>query len=306
MDTPIQPAITADPPPDWSTLPDHVPCPLCDYNLRGLVTPRCPECGYSFTWPAFFAARNALHPYLFEHHPHRPAWSFRQTFLRAALPRRFWTTLSAAHTVHPRRLLLYWAVVLTLFVGATAALLALPVSDAIAGIRWDRAKALQQVANRPGFTPQQVAQWYPPVWTRRGIENVFWRINPTLPSVTLFVLAWPWLTAAALMLFQQSMRRSRIRPAQILRCVIYCFDPAAAALLVITAWSVATMNTNTIRFFHPMYLLLGEEMIICLLAGYRLGCAYRRYLTFSHAYATVAAAQIIVLLLGWIAWFRIL
>ena len=25
----------------------HVPCPLCGYDLNGLTTPRCPECGQS-------------------------------------------------------------------------------------------------------------------------------------------------------------------------------------------------------------------------------------------------------------------
>jgi hypothetical protein len=29
---------------DWLRDRD-VPCPLCSYNLRGLMTPRCPECG---------------------------------------------------------------------------------------------------------------------------------------------------------------------------------------------------------------------------------------------------------------------
>src|SRR5687768_18521450 len=40
--------------PAWAgaaTRPDEVPhCPLCDYDLRGLAEPRCPECGYRFTW----------------------------------------------------------------------------------------------------------------------------------------------------------------------------------------------------------------------------------------------------------------
>ena len=32
--------------------PPHeaVNCPLCGYDLRGLVDPRCPECGYRFVW----------------------------------------------------------------------------------------------------------------------------------------------------------------------------------------------------------------------------------------------------------------
>jgi len=27
-----------------------VPCPQCEYNLRGLTIPRCPECGFRFDW----------------------------------------------------------------------------------------------------------------------------------------------------------------------------------------------------------------------------------------------------------------
>ena len=30
------------------------------YNLRGLSTPQCPECGYSFTWPTFFHNRRII------------------------------------------------------------------------------------------------------------------------------------------------------------------------------------------------------------------------------------------------------
>jgi tRNA(Ile2) C34 agmatinyltransferase TiaS len=36
-------------------------CPLCGYSLRGLsgaAEPRCPECGYAFTWQALRGARN--------------------------------------------------------------------------------------------------------------------------------------------------------------------------------------------------------------------------------------------------------
>ena len=32
--------------------PHHTPghCRICDYNLHGLIEPRCPECGTAFTW----------------------------------------------------------------------------------------------------------------------------------------------------------------------------------------------------------------------------------------------------------------
>jgi hypothetical protein len=47
---------SADPPvadplePGPQGLAEDLPCPRCDYNLRGLAVPRCPECGYRFTW----------------------------------------------------------------------------------------------------------------------------------------------------------------------------------------------------------------------------------------------------------------
>jgi hypothetical protein len=57
--------------PDWDTIPHEVHCPLCEYNLRGIRDPRCPECGYRFEWPDMLSPRRADHPYLFEHHPER-------------------------------------------------------------------------------------------------------------------------------------------------------------------------------------------------------------------------------------------
>ena len=54
-------------------------CPLCDYDLRGLAEPQCPECGYRFTWDELTDPRRRAHPYAFEHHPERNAWSFRKT-----------------------------------------------------------------------------------------------------------------------------------------------------------------------------------------------------------------------------------
>jgi len=39
-------------------LDEDLPCPQCQYNLRGLMVPRCPECGFAFHWsdlPSFRA-----------------------------------------------------------------------------------------------------------------------------------------------------------------------------------------------------------------------------------------------------------
>ncbi len=34
--------------PDWSVIQEDILCPLCEYDLRMLAEPRCPECGYRF------------------------------------------------------------------------------------------------------------------------------------------------------------------------------------------------------------------------------------------------------------------
>jgi hypothetical protein len=55
--------------PDWARQTDDVSCPMCEYNLRGLAEPRCPECGYRFAWKDLLDAKARAHAYLYEHHP---------------------------------------------------------------------------------------------------------------------------------------------------------------------------------------------------------------------------------------------
>src|SRR5438067_1448656 len=105
------PAPAADAPPDWATIERDILCPLCDYNLRGLIEPRCPECGHRFNWPEVLA-QERIHRYLFEHHPERNAKSFLQTVAGSAFPWRFWKTLLPTHVPVVRRLVIYWVVLL--------------------------------------------------------------------------------------------------------------------------------------------------------------------------------------------------
>src|SRR6185503_2909506 len=93
-------------------------CPLCEYNLRGLTEPRCPECGYRFEWVELIDAKLKLHPYLFEHHPRRNVWSFWKTAVGGLRPGRFWKALHPTHVSRPGRLLAYWAVVALLVLAA--------------------------------------------------------------------------------------------------------------------------------------------------------------------------------------------
>src|SRR4051812_9296702 len=93
--------------PAWDSIRHDVRCPLCDYNLRGLTDPRCPECGHRFDWAVVTDPNRRLHPYLFEHHPERNIPSFSQPLGGPLRPRRFWDSLPASQPIRPGRMRLY-------------------------------------------------------------------------------------------------------------------------------------------------------------------------------------------------------
>src|SRR5687768_18578285 len=82
-------------------------CPLCDYDLRGLTEPRCPECGYAFDWADLRDPARRLHKYLFEHHPERNVSSFLRTMIGHLRPRKSWGGLLPSQPSRPRRPLVY-------------------------------------------------------------------------------------------------------------------------------------------------------------------------------------------------------
>jgi hypothetical protein len=131
--------------PDWTSISHEVLCPLCEYNLRGLNTPRCPECGYPFEWTEILDQRRQNHPYLFEHHPEQNFKSFWQTAAGACRPRQFWISLHPGQRSRLWRLFLYW------FLGAFCLLSASTVSIiALAGVEANarnesRKRSMQQV-----------------------------------------------------------------------------------------------------------------------------------------------------------------
>jgi hypothetical protein len=73
--------------PDWAALREDVRRPLCEYDLRGLAEPRCPECGFAFQWADLSDPAKRRHPFLFEHHPERNAWSFLRTVAAGLRPK---------------------------------------------------------------------------------------------------------------------------------------------------------------------------------------------------------------------------
>ena len=304
---------------------EELHCPLCDYNLRGLADPRCPECGYAFQWADLRDPAKRLHPYLFEHHPEHNVWSFTRTLLGALEPRRFWARLLPTQPSSARRLLLY------------ALLTSAPLLVAL--LAWNGHRALEWAAevrfrrgwtNRfagdPGWKAGIVRQYgsvaayddavnpLPPTWRFFVVGARDLEFRP-FDKITLGWLAWPWLTFLSLLLFRFSMRRARVRPAHVLRCVVYSFDAFLwlglfTAAVVAEQWytgqlvaKVGSLRVDELSLRSQFYADNAATAAVCWgglvllpFMAWRLTVAYRKYLGFDRPAATVLASQVIVLL----------
>lgn len=269
---------------------DALACPLCAYSLRGLSAaerPQCPECGYGFDWGELLRARQYAHPFLFEHHPRRNVRSLLWTLLAGVWPRRFWSSLNAGHEIHRNRLFAYWAV--TAVAIAVAGFVGTFVAEAAARYR------------------EYVFGWFPRTttpWRQRFLRSVaqaMWDEGSLELYLLAAALAWPWLTLAALLVYQASMRRAKVRAAHVVRVVVYCGDVflwtgAAFALLGLLRWTGILSRGRMWDDALAARQTATAFLLLALVAAYRLGVAYRRYLRFDHPWATVVAAQVVVLL----------
>jgi hypothetical protein len=293
MPTPEMPEVTPIPSP--AGLRSDLACPFCTYNLRGLVEPRCPECGYAFAWTDLFQDR-LVHPFLFEHHLRRNIWSFLKTLVAGLRPIRFWSTLRPSQRPNTVRLLLYWAFAMTLSfatIGASVAFVGL-------GRRLDdleAERALLRRFNRP----------MPPASPADRAADLRKVVRARLDGIAVpaaFYLLWAGASYASLMLFCLTREQVRKQTLHILRAVVYASDcvvwtaPVAALLSFLRARADAGS-----RFARPL-----NDPAIATAAGVgcfacicwfivRLMIAYRVYLQVHTAVGTVLLAQLTTLML---------
>lgn len=295
-----------------------VSCPLCQYDLRGLAQCRCPECGYTFTWEELLDPKRRRHPYLFEHHPDRNIWSAARTWFGGLRPHRFWAGVFPTQPSRPRRLVAYGllcnGLYAGLFVGILAAMLVFEVEKT-------RTRLRQEVYNSPPQVKVRLIQRFGSLdaaWQAYAKPEVFpalWDafVLPDGPYACLtFVavpVAWPWLTFLSLLVYQRSMRRSRVRPVHLLRVSIYCYDTVAAAALVAVMMALTQpwvrAGWSQLRPWQESYNFKGVFItneflpvlaLVLLFCSYRLWRACRSYLQFRFALPAVIASQTIVLL----------
>lgn len=281
------------PAPNWAEITTEPQCPLCEYMLRGLNVARCPECGFRFNWSEVLNASRRDHPYLFEHHPDRNIWSFNKTALGAMRPRRFWTQLHPAQPGAPHRLLRFWLLGV-LALAATLVVMAL-ISNAVFVLHQSYLYPGQHIPYLQRFSWERVLETAIDMLASRD----FWS---GISQVILVVAAWPWLTYLALQIFQISMRKAKVRPVHVMRCVVYGLDLGFVAMMsaISFALTITAMVTRNYQYYYRRFdvewILVGGAALVILLHTDRLAVAYRLYLRFDHPRSVAISAQLITLL----------
>lgn len=299
-------------PPDWSAIQEEIHCPLCEYNLRGLSAPRCPECGYTFVWAELLEIDRRLHPYLFEHHPERPYWSFVKTIIGGLRPWKFWKSLHPAQPCRPRRLMRFaaWMLVpaVLIWVALLGGVITERMSQHIRARQWERAylsnpkptsefeDELKQFGGIDGY----LDTFYPN--TVLGIiqhEGDPARVMLDYAVPSIIAVAWPVATLLALCVFEISRRRVKIGRIHFVRAVVYSADLIwwiGLIMFFIALLSSAAgfgLNVFISTIIHPVTFLVLAGAAAVIAFGIRLTFAYRRYLRFPHAVWVVLSSQII-------------
>ena len=305
-------------PPTVPALPAELRCPLCGYDLRAATEPRCPECGYRFSWNELTDPSLRAHPFLFEHHLHDGWRHFWRTAVAGLRPNAFWKQLFPTQPSRPRRLVWYW------FLAALPLLTMYLVAGLAAGIPIAQRSAADRAAHAAGTLTMSRYD----ILNYPSTEAFLEATAPVPPSRTFFRavlhhpvmyrlvvaslswLLWPWLTFAALMIFQVSMRRARVKVIHVLRCALYAGDLVLWAALAIplivagAAWSTWTGGYGWEWWIAIPVRLLQLSLIVLYIR--RLIVAYSEYLRFDHAAATVLASQVIAYLLWLVVLARVL
>jgi hypothetical protein len=285
-------------------------CPLCAYDLRGQIEPRCPECGYRFAWEELRDPARRLHPYLFEHHPWWPA-AFVRTVVGGLRPRRFWSTIQPTQPSRARWLVVYALVAIIMALLPAAAEFGVTVAN-LHGQNLSRRASFQawlstppgkQELARAGLTASQWLDGFVPLFPDAKLLRQA-AGNPPLSRQLIYAtlpLAWAGTSGLAMMVFQISMRRARIRPTNVARCVVYSADVALWAslpLLFVAGWDVITFVGNPANF--PAFSWQAMRDLERWLAAaavaifaYRFMIATRKYLRLEHALATMVATQVL-------------
>lgn len=222
--------------PDWGAIELDVLCARCDYNLRTLTVPRCPECGMEFSWDNVLDRAEHHNEFLFEHAwMRRPIRSWIETWWRCLRPSRFWRRVSIHERVNVGPLFAFLVssviVAVVFFVVSSQAVAALLAVF----IKWAQNSPnipltymvrthyqLDRLAAHPHWP---VSHWL------ASLDYRFWLVPVGLALCVIGLFA-------VLSVLQQTLERYRVRRVQLVRIVAYASPPMmvwSCAILIVFA-----------------------------------------------------------------------
>jgi len=261
--------------PIWDAIEFDVLCSRCDYNLRMLPKPRCPECGLEFDWNIVLNESAWKSDFLFEHHWHtRPIHSWLKTMRHSLRPIKFWKSISIHDRIHPGPLwfllltsVFWWAVTFHGLVWLTAI-----VIEGILTHVWQQ-------------TPSSNSPWLSLSHTLKSIaESVFDGGSlPLFAMLTLSILG----ALGLICLLRQTLGRCRVRTVQILRVVAYSSTPFfvvwAAVLLTCLTVAIGATHRGGMNWMLWFLQILALAVFV-VLQGIYTGAGLKHYLHLPRSY----------------------
>jgi len=195
------------------SIPGHIRCPRCDYELDGVIaafTDQCPlqgtcsECGMEFEWANLLRADRRQLPWLFEHTRH-PVRGVLGTLWKSLFPGRFWNAVQMWHVPRVGRLWLYVALcggVFLLLVSMLMAAIDIGVyyvagGFVVRGIRTTSPEYWWQVVEQLILYPFAHEEWWGAAWSVKGMSlntdfmlmpiGCFWGMNLSWPVMMLLL-----------------------------------------------------------------------------------------------------------------------
>jgi hypothetical protein len=308
---------------DAPALPDRdLPCPLCDYNLRGIAEPRCPECGHTFDFADLLGGH--IPPrWLYEHRRGWAPGALMLTWMRSLRPRAFWSSVRPTLAIHRARLIAY---VLQLI--ALAAILSwLPLfSYGIVREMGHQRTARQQLlatmldetgqlrpemgeraAMRAGETVDEfIDRFLPSPWL-----SALWYAGSTwrpMQRLLMGILAWAVLSVVMLVSFRKAFGKPDVNIWHLWRVAIYSGDFLLVgwAFLLAPGHYVQPAMDAMDAIFPPLFDIAGGRragagaalllLLLLVVAALRFASGYRRYLGWPNALRTTLLIQCFVLL----------
>ncbi len=274
---------------DWSkAVPiEQLICRHCGYHLYGLRDTRCPECGESFTWKQVLDDYHRRQKPLFEYRwREEPIRSLVRTWWLTLRPGKLWRLID----IHDRPRM---GPLLVMLIVATIAIAVMGIVPSFIEEAIDRWRFARQMAARGRTVPSLGGMLPTLAW-------LAWS-NRHLIEFVRFVGAWSFFTFASLLVFQQSLRRCKVRTVHVFRVCGYAIigvAPLAAALFFIT--SAVQQGFRKFWFFEEQIAAVALVLVVGF-GAWSVGQGYRRYIRMPHSVGVVIAAQVMGLLASAIA-----